>query len=64
MADPSPPFNEASTCSPLEQEVLDEYALLVDNLDKVCTKPFYSCSCDGELTTLILAALDRPVIHG
>ncbi|MCJ1455055.1 hypothetical protein MMC28_005409 [Mycoblastus sanguinarius] len=35
MADPSPPTHQAPTISPLEQEVLDEYTLLLSNLNKV-----------------------------
>lgn len=35
MADPSPPSNQGPACSPLEQEVLDEYALLLANLNKL-----------------------------
>ena len=31
--------NQAPTISPLEQEVLDEYATLLDNLNKVCFHP-------------------------
>lgn len=34
MADPPPPQSPAS-CTPLEQEVLDEYARLLSNLQKV-----------------------------
>ncbi|KAL2051254.1 hypothetical protein ABVK25_008503 [Lepraria finkii] len=37
MVDPSPPSNRAAACSPLEQEVLDEYALLLSNLNKLST---------------------------
>lgn len=44
MADPPPSSNSAPACSPLEQEVLDEYALLLANLNKACpndpTLPF------------------------
>lgn len=35
MADPPLPSNQAPACSPLEQEVLDEYTLLLDNLNKL-----------------------------
>ncbi len=36
MADPPPPpNNQLPVCTPLEQEVLDEYTLLLSNLDKV-----------------------------
>ena len=37
MADPTPPFTTAPTCTPLEQEVLDEYTRLLGNLNKVRT---------------------------
>ncbi|KAL9133408.1 MAG: hypothetical protein Q9175_005421 [Cornicularia normoerica] len=35
MADALPPSDQSAACSPLEQEVLDEYALLLDNLNKL-----------------------------
>ena len=35
MAEVPPTSTDASPCSPLEQEVLDEYAQLLDNLNKV-----------------------------
>ncbi|KAL2044236.1 hypothetical protein N7G274_002941 [Stereocaulon virgatum] len=37
MADPLPPSNQATVCSPLEQEVLNEYTLLLTNLNKLST---------------------------
>lgn len=48
MADPPPPSNQAPTCSPLEQEVLDEYALLLDNLNKV--RPSFMLSRGHEIS--------------
>ncbi|KAI4265094.1 MAG: hypothetical protein L6R38_009654 [Xanthoria sp. 2 TBL-2021] len=41
MTDPQPPAatkpNPSSSCTPLEQEVLDEYARLLSNLQKLST---------------------------
>ena len=37
MADTASTTTNAPSCTPLEQEVLDEYALLLDNLNKVLT---------------------------
>ena len=39
MADTLTPSDQATACSPLEQEVLNEYALLLDNLNKVRPAP-------------------------
>ena len=36
MADINPSAATPSACTPLEQEVLEEYALLLANLNKVC----------------------------
>ena len=35
MADTNPTSTSAPACTPLEQEVLDEYRLLLENLNKV-----------------------------
>ncbi len=35
MTETSPSSTNTPSCSPLEQEVLDEYAHLLDNLNKV-----------------------------
>lgn len=41
MAEPAPPSTTTPTCTPLEQEVLDEYARLLANLNKVLrSSPF------------------------
>ena len=39
MADTLTPSDQATACSSLEQEVLNEYALLLDNLNKVRPAP-------------------------
>ena len=39
MADTNPTSASAPSCTPLEQEVLDEYRLLLENLNKVKTPP-------------------------
>ena len=40
MADTNPTSMNAQACTPLEQEVLDEYALLLNNLNKVLISSF------------------------
>jgi hypothetical protein len=43
--------DNAELLSPLEQEVLDEYAKLVGNLDNVCVpSAFMACFCAQTLT--------------
>ncbi|KAL6719481.1 DASH complex subunit dad3 [Lecanora helva] len=37
MTDPTPPPPQPAPCTPLEQEVLDEYSLLLSNLNKLST---------------------------
>ena len=41
MADTNPTSTSAPACTPLEQEVLDEYRLLLENLNKVYPPPQY-----------------------
>ena len=60
MADPSPPSNQGPTCSPLEQEVLDEYALLLANLNKVrsaAASPQFRVEMKKGLPTYLVIAI-------
>lgn len=43
--------------SPLEQEVLDEYAKLVGNLDDVCPYQLLPSPCEASLTTQQLSGI-------
>ena len=56
MADPPPPSNQGPTCSPLEQEVLDEYALLLANLNKV-RPPEHPCNLEFKWNLAYLRTL-------
>lgn len=67
MTDPQPPAatkpNPSSSCTPLEQEVLDEYARLLSNLQKVCPPPQFRISgsqYDIQLSTSVSTLADRP----
>lgn len=52
-SNPSNPSKSTSLFTPLEQEILDEYTLLLDNLNNVNYGPFpFSIPLPHPLTTL------------